>query len=70
VLASKLTRLRDQATSDAGFRELVRELAGLLRVEAARGLALHEVDVETPIERTKALVTRSLRDSLLEVGLH
>lgn len=56
LVASKMARLRARGTSDAEFRKLVRELAGLLLVEATRGLALREVAVETPFEPTKAFV--------------
>ena len=71
LVASKMARLRDKATGDAEFRKLVRELAGLLLVEATRGLALRAVEVETPFERTsaQALVKPVVVVPILRAGL-
>lgn len=49
----KLSCLRDRRTPNAEFRRLVRELAGLLAMEATRTLATRPIDVETPLEATK-----------------
>ena len=50
LVRTKMTRLRDRATSNADFRRTVRELASLLAYEATRRLALTDVVVETPYE--------------------
>ena len=49
LLAHKLTRLRDKNTDPKKFRELVREMAGLLAYEATADLATVERQVETPL---------------------
>jgi uracil phosphoribosyltransferase len=49
LVAHKLTRLRNKNTDPKKFRELVREMAGLLAYEATADLALVERKVETPL---------------------
>lgn len=49
LVAHKLTRLRDLKTEPKKFRELVRELAGLLAYEATADLATCPMDVHTPL---------------------
>jgi uracil phosphoribosyltransferase len=49
LVAHKLTRLRNKNTDPKKFRELVREMAGLLAYEATADLALMERQVETPL---------------------
>lgn len=53
LVQHKLGLLRDQATSTADFRRLVNELTLLLTYEATKDLATEEVEVETPLERTR-----------------
>jgi uracil phosphoribosyltransferase len=52
LVAHKLTRLRSVKTEPKKFRELVRELAGLLTYEATSDLATEPVTVQTPLEST------------------
>jgi uracil phosphoribosyltransferase len=52
LVAHKLTRLRSVNTEPKKFRELVRELAGLLTYEATSDLAIEPVTVQTPLEST------------------
>ena len=47
-----VTQLRDVSTSPALFRSLTAHLTVLLALEATRDLALRDVDVQTPLERT------------------
>ncbi|MAD79648.1 MAG: uracil phosphoribosyltransferase [Planctomycetaceae bacterium] len=47
-----IARLRDTATSPAEFRLLVQRLAVLLAYEATQDLAVAEIEIQTPIERT------------------
>ena len=49
LVAHKLTRLRNKNTDPKKFRELVREMAGLLAYEATADLATVERQVETPL---------------------
>ncbi len=49
LVAHKLTRLRDRNTDPKRFRELVREIAGLLAYEATADLAISGRQVQTPL---------------------
>ena len=49
LVAHKLTKLRDRATEPKKFRELVREIAGLLTYEATADLLVQPRLVETPL---------------------
>jgi uracil phosphoribosyltransferase len=49
LVAHKLTKLRDRATEPKKFRELVREIAGLLTYEATADLLVQPRSVETPL---------------------
>jgi uracil phosphoribosyltransferase len=51
LVAHKLTRLRDVQTDPKKFRELVREIAGLLAYEATADLALEPRQVQTPLAK-------------------
>src|SRR5699024_11106872 len=52
LLAHKLTVLRKQNTSSMIFRQVTEELVMLLAYEAARDLAVVDVEIETPIATT------------------
>ena len=54
LVQHKLTLLRDKATSTAAFRQIAREMGLLMCYEVTRDLPLHDVDIETPLERTRA----------------
>jgi len=54
LIAHKLSKMRDVATEPKKFRELVREIAGLLAYEATADLATTAVDVQTPLAVTRA----------------
>ena len=54
LVAHKLTKLRCRDTEPKKFRELVREIAGLLAYEATADLATTAVDVQTPLAVTRA----------------
>lgn len=49
LVAHKLAKLRDANTEPKKFRELVREIAGLLAYEATSDLMTEEVKVNTPL---------------------
>ena len=53
LVAHKLSRLRDKNTNPKKFRELVREIAGLLAYEATADLVLQPQTVETPLAFTQ-----------------
>ncbi len=52
LVAHKLSLLRDKNTEPKKFRELVREIAGLLAYEATSDLILYQVSIETPLATT------------------
>jgi uracil phosphoribosyltransferase len=49
LLAHKLSKLRDVKTEPKKFRELVREMAGLLAYEATADLKIEPIEVQTPL---------------------
>ena len=51
LIAHKLSRLRDKNTEPKKFRELVREIAGLLAYEATADLAVTPRELETPLAK-------------------
>ena len=63
LVAHKLARLRSVETNPKKFRELVRELAGLLAYEATADLMVRPVEVQTP------LGTASGMDLIEKIGL-
>ncbi len=52
LVAHKLTLLRKTTTEPKKFRELVRELGGLLTYEATLDMATRPVEVQTPLTTT------------------
>jgi uracil phosphoribosyltransferase len=54
LVAHKLSRLRDINTEAKKFRELVREIAGLLAYEATADLQTRPIEIETPLEKMAA----------------
>jgi uracil phosphoribosyltransferase len=54
LVAHKLSRLRDKNTEPKKFRELVREIAGLLAYEATADLQTTPVEIETPLTKMQA----------------
>lgn len=53
LVKHKLTILRDKNTTTNEFRQIVGEIALLEAYEATRNLALKEIAIETPMEKTK-----------------
>ena len=53
LIQHKLTMLRDKKTGVKDFRELVDELSNLMAYEVTRDIELKEVNIETPITKTK-----------------
>ena len=54
LVQHKLTLIRDKDRSTKSFRELLKEIGMLLCYEVTRDLPLAEVEIETPLTRTKA----------------
>jgi uracil phosphoribosyltransferase len=56
LIEHKLTYIRDINTSKKEFKELVNEVAMLMAYEITKDMPLEEVEIETPICKTKAKV--------------
>ncbi|QXM06723.1 uracil phosphoribosyltransferase [Crassaminicella indica] len=56
LIQHKLTLIRDKNTGSKEFRELVKEIAMLMAYEVTRNLPLEEVEIETPVCKTKSKV--------------
>jgi len=54
LVANKVTMLRDINTGYKEFREIVEEISALICYEATRDLPLTDIEVETPICKTKS----------------
>ncbi|AEH50867.1 uracil phosphoribosyltransferase [Pseudothermotoga thermarum] len=53
LIKHKLTIMRNKNTGPKEFRELLREITFLLAYEATRNIETIEVEIETPLEKTK-----------------
>ena len=71
LVKHKLTKLRDKNTEPKKFRELIREISGLLAYEATRDLALAPKEVTTPLGKASGfeLVEKIGLVPILRAGL-
>ena len=53
LVKHKLSKLRDAETTPKKFRELIREIAGLIAYEATGDLLISPVEVQTPLALTQ-----------------
>ncbi len=67
LVQHKLTLLRRAATTTAEFRVVVREISLLLAYEATRDLPLEEVEIETPLECTRAAMLSGKKLCLVSI---
>ncbi|MEG0774432.1 uracil phosphoribosyltransferase [Clostridium sp.] len=56
LILHKLAFIRDKNTGSKDFRELVEEVAMLMAYEVTRDIQLEEIEIETPICKTKCKV--------------
>lgn len=56
LICHKMTRIRNKDTGTKDFRELVEEISLLMAYEVTRDLPLEEIEIETPICKTKSKV--------------
>lgn len=56
LVQHKLSLMRNKEASTNSFRRLLNELAMLMAYEVTRDVPTHEVEIETPLEKTKARV--------------
>jgi uracil phosphoribosyltransferase len=56
LVMHKLAKMRQASTKPKKFRELIREIAGLLTYEATRDLLTKPIDIETPLEEMEGVM--------------
>ena len=54
LVQHKLTLLRKKETSTTSFRRILNEIGSLMAYEVTREMPMHEVEIETPLERMTA----------------
>ena len=54
LIQHKLTLMRRKETSTTNFRRLLNEIGLLMAYEVTRDMPMHEVEIETPLERMKS----------------
>lgn len=52
LVQHKITLMRRKEASTNSFRRLVHEVSALMAYEVLRDIAMHEIEVDTPLERT------------------
>ena len=67
LVQHKLTLMRDEGTSTAVFRQLLREISQLLAYEITRGLALTSKTINTPIQEMDAPVLDGKKLALISI---
>jgi uracil phosphoribosyltransferase len=67
LIQHKTAMLRDKNTTVKDFRELVREIAMLMGYEFTRGLPLEEVEIETPLAKTKVRMLTSMDIAIVPI---
>ncbi|NOX87697.1 MAG: uracil phosphoribosyltransferase [Calditrichaeota bacterium] len=55
LLKAKLSVLRDKNTNRRQFRQTLSEIAMLMTYDITRNIPVYEVEVETPLEKTKGI---------------
>jgi uracil phosphoribosyltransferase len=54
LVQHKLTLMRKKETSTNSFRRLLTEMSALLAYEVSRDMPMHDVEIETPLEKTQS----------------
>ncbi|HEY8361247.1 MAG TPA: uracil phosphoribosyltransferase [Tissierellaceae bacterium] len=67
LIKHKLSIIRDKNTGSKEFRELVTEVSLLMGYEVTRDFPLEEVEIETPIAKTKAQVISGKKVGLVPI---
>lgn len=67
LIKHKLTFIRDKNTGSKDFRELVKEVSMLMAYEVTRDLPLEEIEIETPICKTKSQVISGKKVGLVPI---
>ena len=67
LIQHKTTILRQTTTSNKEFRELVEEITMLMCYEALRDLPLEEVEIETPLTKTKQKMLKGKKMAIVPI---
>jgi uracil phosphoribosyltransferase len=67
LILHKLAFIRDKETGSKDFRELVEEVAMLMAYEVTRDLPLQEIEIETPICKTKCKVLAGKKVAIVPI---
>lgn len=67
LVRHKLGLLRDKNTPSKDFRDLVQEVAGLMVYEVTRHLSLEEIEIETPVAKTKVFTLSGKKLAIVPV---
>ncbi|WP_420806818.1 uracil phosphoribosyltransferase [Abyssisolibacter fermentans] len=67
LIKHKLTIIRDKNTGSKEFRELVKEVSMLMAYEVTRDLHLEEIEIETPVSKTKSQVISGKKLGLVPI---
>lgn len=67
LIKHKLTFIRDKNTGSKEFRELVKEVSTLMAYEVTRDLPLEEIEIETPMVKTKAQIIAGKKVGLIPI---
>ena len=63
IIEHKLSIIRNKNTGTKEFREIITEIAIFLCYEAMKDAKLEEVEIETPLCKTKAKILREENES-------
>jgi len=67
LVRHKIGLMRNRNTSSKDFRDLVQEVAGLMVYEVTRHLPLEEVEIETPIAKTRVFTLSGKKLAIVPV---
>jgi uracil phosphoribosyltransferase len=67
LIQHKTAMIRDKNTTVKDFRELVKEIAMLMGYEFTRDLPLEEVEIETPLTKTKVRMLTSMDIAIVPI---
>jgi uracil phosphoribosyltransferase len=67
LIQHKLTYIRDKNTGTKEFRELVDEVATLMAFEITRDMPTEEIEIETPITKTKTQVLSGKKIAIVPI---
>ncbi|MDO4772940.1 MAG: uracil phosphoribosyltransferase [Bacillota bacterium] len=67
LIQHKMSIIRDKNTGSKEFREVVQEISVLLAYEATRGLQLEDIEVETPLCKTKTKSLSGLKQAIVPI---